>query len=56
MARAIHETEELGAAEDEVEDLRDEEEEEGFGKVGEDGDAGEGHAREVAEGVPWEGS
>jgi len=56
MSRAVHETEKLRTAEDEVEDLRDEKEEKSFGEVGEDGDAGEGHAREVTERVSWEGS
>jgi hypothetical protein len=54
MAWAGHEPEELRAGEDKVEDLREEEEEESFGKVRLDADDSKSHARCVAEGIAWE--
>ena len=56
MSRTGHETEQLGYAQYEVEDLGDEEQEQGLGKVTLDRDDREGHPREVAEGVPNKGS
>lgn len=51
MARTGDEAEDLGGRVEEVEDLRYEEEAEGFGEVAEDTDDGEYHAGEVAVGV-----
>ena len=51
VARTGDQAEELRGGVDEVEDLRDEEEEERFGEVAEDADDGEDHAGEVAVGV-----
>lgn len=54
MPRALDDAEELRAREDEVEDLRSKEEEKSLWEMREDGDAGEGHAGEVTEGVARE--
>lgn len=48
VPRAGHDAEELGARVEEVEDLRDEGEEQGFAEVAEDADDGEDHTGEVA--------
>ena len=55
MTRTVDEVEQLRARQHKVEDLRDEEQDERLGKVALDGDGGECHAGEVAEGVAWEG-
>lgn len=51
MAGTGNEVEQLREGVEKVEDLGDEEEEEGLGEVPEDGHHGEGHPTEVAEGV-----
>jgi len=51
MARTGHDAEELGCGIEEIKDLGDEEQEEGFGEMAEDADYGENHASEVAVGV-----
>ena len=51
VPRTRNQVEELWTAVDEVDDLGDQEEEERFGEVRQDGDAGEGHAADVAVGV-----
>jgi hypothetical protein len=56
MSRAGNEAEQLRDREDEVEDLRDKKEEERLWEVGDDSDARESHAGEVAERVAGEGS
>lgn len=56
MSRTRHETEQLGYAQYEVKDLGDEEQEQGLGKVSLDRDDCKRHPREVAKGVPNEGS
>lgn len=52
MSGTRNEAEELRDGIQEVEDLRDEEEEDGLAEVAEDAYDGKGHAGEVAEGVP----
>ena len=54
MARARHKVEQLRHRVQEIQDLGHEEKKEGFREVPEDGDHGEGHPGEVAEGVPGE--
>ena len=56
MPRTWHQPKELRAREDEVEDLREEEQEERLAEVRLDPDDGERHARDVAEGVAGEGA
>jgi hypothetical protein len=48
--------EQLRTREHKVEDLRDEEQDERLAEVALEGDSRKGHACEVAECVPWEGS
>jgi hypothetical protein len=48
---AVHDAEDLGERQHEVENLRQEEQEHGLGKVAQDTHHGEGHSRKVAEGV-----
>lgn len=48
MSRTGDQAEQLGRRVEEVEDLRDDEEQQGFAEVAEDGDDGEHHPREVA--------
>lgn len=52
MARAGHEVEQLRAGQEEVEDLRDEQQHERLAEMAQDSDDGEHHAREVAVCVP----
>ena len=54
VARTGDQAEELRGRVEEVEDLGDEEEEQGFGEVAQDADDGEDHAGEVAVRVPDE--
>ena len=54
MTRAGDEAEELGAGEEEIEDLGEKEEEERLGEVAEDADNGKGHTTKVAERVAHE--
>lgn len=56
MSRARYESKDLRTRKYEVEDLWYEEEKERLGEVGDDGDAGEGHAGKVAERIAWKGS
>lgn len=55
VARARDDLEELGQGQEEVEDLREKEEDERLGEVAVDAQHRKSHAREVAEGVPNKG-
>ena len=54
MTRTRDEAEQLRARQDEVEDLRKEEEQERLGEVRLNADDGESHAGEIAERIAWE--
>jgi hypothetical protein len=54
MSGAVNDTEDLRERDQEVEDLRQEEEEHGLCEVTQDAHHREGHTREVAKGVAYE--
>ena len=53
MSRTRNDVEELWGAVDEIEYLWDQEQQEGFAKMGQDRDAGERHAGDVAVGIAY---
>ena len=54
MPRTGYNTEELRSRVDEVEDLRDEQQKQGFGEMPQDSDNGEDHPCEIAVGISYE--